>query len=75
MSSFKDRHIELGSNLHRGESLKEKYEKFCTTESVKYKPIQETKNFNLNDKGQHVIVLVHGYQASRQDFQVLKLCL
>ncbi len=27
------------------------------------------------DKPQNIIILVHGYQASRQDFQVLKLCL
>jgi hypothetical protein len=35
-------------------------------------PVSEA---NKKYKGQHIIVLVHGYQASRQDFQVLKLCL
>jgi hypothetical protein len=39
------------------------------------KPVSEPKHLNLSDKPQNIIVLVHGYQASRQDFQVLKLCL
>lgn len=39
------------------------------------KPVIENVYIPEKDKGQHLIVLVHGYQASRQDFQVLKLCL
>ncbi len=46
-----------------------------TPENVKTKGHHEHNQNQPNEKGQHVIVLVHGYQASRQDFQVLKLCL
>ena len=55
--------------------MKEKYETFCNVENNKRKTIVENRNMNYTDKLQNIIILVHGYQASRQDFQVLKLCL
>lgn len=78
MAMFRDKIIELGcggNGGQRGESGKERVESVYSSESYKQSKVAESSYKPENDKGLHIIVLVHGYQASRQDFQVLKLCL
>jgi hypothetical protein len=73
---IKDRHVELGSNLHRAESMKDRWEGIEQEYGkMKGNGGENRNNLTTIDKPQNIIILVHGYQASRQDFQVLKLCL